>query len=305
MKINFFRLGVLFCSVIAPQLCADTPVTTKVAIGQGYRHDSLRWNMTAPHHKKYILSELDYTNLKVYLTTLKATVSNGTYIGVVDLAYGDILSGRERDSDYNRNNKRGEYLRTIGKIPGDCTIDASAKFGRIIPLFSDSTFTPSIGYGSFWQNLRVKRGYYEILRSTHLSKNQVRTRLDSTYRARWSAPFLDFRFVIPLRTRLTADIGYTFFYPLQYRGTAHWKLRHLHFNQKNRALQSYGHKGDITLRFACTDKVELALGCGLTRFNSKGGVEKGKPRHEHSYRQDFRRAERTCVDYLLSLSYAF
>jgi hypothetical protein len=311
MKKNLWSFISLVSSILSFHLCASDDVQSKLELGQGYRHDSLKFDMAGPHHKPNIISELDYKNLQVYLTTLKGTISNGTYIGVVDLAYGDILNGKVRDSDYFHNNKQGEFSRSISKIHGDYTVDASAKIGRIFPLFSGMTFTPSVGYGAFWQNLHMTHARQVIPHHHHFH-------LNSTYKTLWSAPFVDFRFSIPLRKALSLDLGYTFFYPVNYKGKGHWNLRHLHFTQKNKTWDSYGQKGDIHLRWACTDRLELGFGVGVSHFMAKNGRVTS---HQHSYtkkhgknvflfmggneRQPAKRAERTCADYVLSISYAF
>ena len=105
MKPNFVKFVTLMSSILSFHLCASDELQSKVELGQGYRHDSLKFRIAGPHNKPNILSELDYKNLQVYLSTLKTTVSNGTYIGVVDLAYGNILHGKSRDSDYTKNNR--------------------------------------------------------------------------------------------------------------------------------------------------------------------------------------------------------
>jgi hypothetical protein len=298
MSTKLCKLAVLFSFVVSFHLSASDELQSSVELGQGYRHDSLKFKIAGPHHKPNVISELDYKNLQVYLTTLKATVSNGTYIGVVDVAYGNIIHGKCRDSDYSRNNKRGEYSRSISKISGDYTVDASAKIGRIFPMFSGVTFTPSIGYGAFWQNLHVKDGNQKIPDHHHISH------LNSTYKTRWSAPFVDARFSAPLTTSLALDLGYTFFYPIQYTGKGHWNLRHLHFTQKNKAWKSFGQKGDVKLRWACTERLELGFGIGIAQFTAKDGKINFR-QYNAKARQPAVRAQRTFVDYLLSLSYSF
>jgi hypothetical protein len=242
--------------------------------------------------------------MQVYLTTLKASLSNGTYIGVVDLAYGDIIRGKQRDSDYLLNNRRGEWSRSKARVSGDYTVDASAKIGRIIPLPSKSTFTPSIGYGAFWQHLHVRNGHQIINHCFRVRGNDRIPHLNDTYKTLWSAPFVDGQFSTPLATDLTLDLGYTFFYPVRYEGKGHWTLRHMHITHKNRAWKSYGQKGNVGLRWAFTDRVELGLGVAMARFTAKDGKTSHKI-HGLKTHSPFRRAERTFVDYLITLSYAF
>ena len=285
-------------SALSFHLCAADALQSKVELGQGYRHDSLRFNFGGIHNKPNILSELDFKNMQVYLTTLKSSLSNGTYIGVIDLAYGDIIHGKVRDSDYFKNNRHGEFSRSYLKVRGNYTVDASAKIGRIIPMFSGITCTPSIGYGAFWQHIRFKDGHQTIPR--HFKIHNV----NSTVKTLWSAPFADLRFSVPLSARLTLGLGYTFFYPVQYTGKGHWNLRHMHFTQKNKAGKSYANKGDVSLRWAFAERFELGLGASIAQFCAKGGKIHLKLPNFKSH-QPAHRAKRTCADYVLSLSYSF
>lgn len=294
-------LGYFFTSLICMiplSLSASEEVKAKVELGQGFRQDHLKWSVEGPHHKPNILSELDYKDMHVYLTTLKASLTNGTYIGMLELAYGDILSGKERDSDYNRDNRHREFSRSVAKVSGDYTVDSAVRIGRLFPLSSGIIFTPSIGYGAFWQHLHVKDGKQII--PYHGSIHH----LNSTFKTRWSAPFIDLRMAIPLRPSLTLDAGYRFFYPVQYTGKGFWNLRSLHFTQKNDVSKSFGQKADIAFRWACTDHLELGLGCGLASFIAKDGTVKSNERSFKSH-TPLHRASRTCIDYLASLSYAF
>jgi hypothetical protein len=301
MRTNLRKFAVLLPSLLAFHLCATDDVESKVELGQGYRHDHLKFSIAGRHHKPNIISELDFKNLQVYLTSLKGTVTNGAYIGIVDLAYGDIIHGKVIDSDYFRNNRQSEFSRSRSKVTGDYTFDASAKIGRIFPMFSGITFTPSIGYGSFWQHLHMKHGHQERPRNhTHSIHH-----LNSTYKALWSAPFLDAQFSAPLTSALTADLGYAFFYPVHYRATGHWNLRHLRFVQKGHMSKSYGQRGNIGIRYACTDRLELGFGISVAQLIAKDGKIHFRGRDNAKGTQPSHRAKRLYEDYVLTLSYAF
>lgn len=300
MKTKLSLFVMLFSSILPLRLCAAEDADVKMEIGQGYRNDSLRWSIG----DKYIPSELDYKNIKVRLTTLRTTLSKGPYIGVIEAAYGNIFGGRNRDSDYDSRNRRDEWSRSRATITGDFSIDASAKIGRIFPLPSGSSFTSSIGYGAFWQHLRVKHGYITIYNYQHFHKNQLPlNHLNDTYKARWTAPFLDFQFSFPILSRLSLDLGYSVYCPVHYSGTGHWKLRHMHFTQNNRPFKSYGQKANLGLRWACTDKVEIGISSSIAQFDAKKGTDKWTENRSSGH-GPFHRAERKFVDAVLTLSYA-
>ncbi len=303
MKMTLWAVVALLSSYPSFHLCASSEWKSKVEIGQGYRRDRLKFNFSGYHHVPNIISELKFTKMDVYLTTLNASLSNGTYIGSLNLAYGDICHGRFRDSDYFKNNKRGEFSRSIGKVPGRYTVDASAKIGR---HFSGAglTFTPSLGYGVFWQHLRMRDGRQVIPKSSHLRKISPIHHLNSRYKTVWSAPFVDLRFAIPVHPRLSLELGYMFFYPVKYTGKGNWNLRHLRFTQKNRVWQSYGERADVALRWTFADRFELGLGAALARFVARKGTVSFRQMGNKG-RQPANRAKRTYPEYVLTLSYSF
>ena len=298
-------ISVLLSCVAAFHTLASDELHSSVQLGQGYRHDRLKYSFAGTHRHPNIISELDFKNLRVYLTTLKASLSNDTYIGVVEAAYGAIIHGNARESDYFKENRHGVFSRSISNVHGDHTIDCSAKIGRIFPIFSEVTFTPSIGYGAFWQRLRIHHVHHTIPRG-HIGEQQERDlrRLVSTYSTFWGAPFVEARLSAPLKSDLTLDLGYTFFYPIRYIGKGNWNLRRLHFTHKNQIEKSYGQKGDISLRWAYTKRLEYGLTVGIARFTARDGhvtfKQSGVAGHLPAHR-----ATRTFVDYLVTLSYAF
>ena len=305
MRNHIYKLiGII---AISSSLCASDEVTSKIEVGQGFRNDSLKWSFSGPHSKPDIISELDYKHLHTYLSTLKASLSNETYIGEIDLAYGKICNGTNQDSDYMKNHRKGEFSRSLSHVSGDYSVDALAKVGRIFQLPQNITLTSCLGYGSFWQNLRTKHGRQIIPHHNvpHKVIKLLKYRLNDTYKARWSAPFVDCLLSIPLTNTLTADLGYTFFYPVHFKGQGHWKLRHMHFTQTNDSSKSFGQKGTAGLRWALSDRLELGALCSMSQFEAKGGHVRGKQRYFKKWRQPAHKMSRLCADYALTLSYAF
>jgi len=249
---------------------------------------------------------LDWKDIDVYLTTLKTSMSNQEYIAALDLAYGNILNGRVRDSDYALSHRRGEFARAYARNSGDYTFDAMARIGRIFEFADKATITPSLGYGAFWQNLRVKNGHGKIgYKGDNLKK------LNSTYQARWYAPFVHLGFSSPLTQSTIFDVGYALFYPVRYRAHLHWNLRNKRNTDQSNEWKNIGHRANLGLRFACTDRLELGLGCALSRFETHGGTSSFRNRNKKNKRDrgsgriPFRKSERTFADYLLTLSYSF
>ncbi|MFO7971395.1 MAG: hypothetical protein R6U40_06570 [Desulfobacterales bacterium] len=281
-------------------------VQNKVELGQGYRRDHLKWSISAPHKRPNIRSELDWKDIDIYLTTLKMSMSNKEYIAAIDLAYGDILNGRVRDSDYY-DNRMAEYSRSYHKIGGDYTFDAMARIGRIFEIADKLTITPSLGYAAFWQRLRMNKGGHGELQS----KGLLYKKLNSTYKARWHAPFVHLGFSTSLTPRTFLDAGYALFYPVRYRAKWHWNLRNMRNTDKSNGWKNIGHRANIGLRFACTERLELGFVWVLSHFKTDGGTTVYRNRNK-KFKDDrrmkkipFRKSERTFADYVLTLSYSF
>lgn len=270
--------------------------STKFDVGQGYRRDHLKWGISGPHGKPNTLSDLDYKHVNIYLTTLKAQLHNDIYVAQLDGGYGRVLHGTVRDSDFFGNNKTHEFSRSVNKITGDYTIDLMAKIGRIWHPVQDTSLTTCVGYGTFWQKFRMKDGRQKIPVKAHIHH------LNSTYKARWSAPCLDAELSSRLTPSVRGTLGYTFFFPLRYEGRGDWNLRHLRFKQTNDEEKSFGQRGTVGLQWAITDRCEIGLGASLWKFTSKGGHDKIQGfigRH-----QPMKKVSRCCSDYTLSISYA-
>lgn len=308
-------LSLLSLSLLGPQLLGGvvgtTDVTTTIEVGQGFRYDKLKTSVRGYHKHPNILSQLDAKHMSTYLTTLKGTVSNGTYIGSVDLAYGDILNGSMSKAFYREDNRRGESHRFTSKVNGNYSWDVSAKVGRIFSVWNDATFTPSLGYGAFFQHLDFRKIYvsaHERMDGYETDINHKRIHhlrvVDNT---RWLAPFVNLMYTQPITRSLKMDLGYSFFYPVHFVGKdhAHVHAKPIHFRTTERAktkdARSIGQREEIQFRWACVDRLELGLGFAASEFVARDG----RLHHSRGGSLPFRRATRITTDYLLSLAYSF
>ena len=311
MKSKFLSIALCLSLTQLPLLSAedlthpDDEFQTKLELGQGFRQDHLKWSISGQHKKPNILSELDFKDVKIYMSTLRGILYNDKYKGELTLGYGKVYSGTCRDSDYFRNDRRAEFSRSYSRIPGSYNVDTSIKFGRIFPLNHGLTFTSSIGYATYIQKYDMRNGYQTILGTKTFHKNQMKiSGLKSSYKARWSAPFVDFVLTVPILPSVHIDVGYTFYYPVTYSGHGYWNLRKNpgpNYTQKARASKSFGQRGEFGLRYACTSRFELGFKLGTMHFVASDGTDRWK----HLLKTPFRKSERTSVDYMFTASYSF
>lgn len=194
-------------------------------LGTDYRQAQLDWNIagnlagTAPN----IRSELDWHDLEIAQITadVKITV-NDRLVFMGRGAYGTILSGKVRDSDYNGDNRTLEYSRSDSRGGGDIA-DGSIGFGYHYRLFDAMTrryldITPLLGYSRHLQYLTISDGQQIIPASGPI------VNLDSNYHAVWAGPWLG----INLRLEASQDTALIVaaeYHWANFTAKANWNLR--------------------------------------------------------------------------------
>ncbi len=168
---------------------ADVSLTLNAELG--YRYDNLDWNIagnTAGQNPN-ILSELSWTRLQIPQATVAMELRRGDWYLLGDARYGKIVDGRNQDSDYAFDNRRGEWSRSNNK-PGGEMIDATIGFGyrferilrnKIQPYMFRHYVMPMVGYSYHAQNLRMTDGFQTIPATGSFPG------LNSTYDARWDS----------------------------------------------------------------------------------------------------------------------
>lgn len=203
---------------------SDQDWQVKTHAEAGYRHDQLKWNKAAPGGHPNILSELQWNNVH------SATLSAGTEV-VIDkrwllegnLSYGQILSGDNQDSDYELDNRQGEFSRSNNAANDGTSIDLLAGVGRHLTLGNPKQapywrFTPKLGYAFHTQQFNMTKGYQTIPNTGSFSG------LDSTYEGTWFGPWGGMATELALTRRLSLEASMRYHW-IDYEGTGHWNLR--------------------------------------------------------------------------------
>jgi hypothetical protein len=185
-----------------PALSAVTLLDLKEArwwslcnLSVGLRRDNIDWSISGDRHGENpnILSELEFSSVESYQIQLqnRTMLADLIYLRAA-VGYAGIMSGTVRDSDYNADDRRDEYSRSISKTKGDGMWDAT--LGAGYSFYFDGRnwmIAPMIGVAYHRQNIRITDG------------RQVRTEpggyplgpidgLDSTYQSQWQGPWLGF-----------------------------------------------------------------------------------------------------------------
>src|SRR5437879_6168908 len=96
------HIDLLNASVATKQ---NSDIQTDLEISQGYRRDSLTWNISGLNGYPNIISELKYKKIDVYSTRVNAAISKDNYFAKALFGYGVVINGKNRDSDYLDNNR--------------------------------------------------------------------------------------------------------------------------------------------------------------------------------------------------------
>jgi hypothetical protein len=222
MKPHFF---IALFTVAAASAIATEPAKTTWSFGTGYRQDQLRWtiagdlNGTSPN----ILSDLNWTDVGLVPFSLEADVALANSWRIhLGATYATGVSGSVQDSDYDRNNRQGEFSRSYADASGSSAFDAAVAFGRDFTASPSVTLTPWVGLSIHQQNLSMQNGVQAI--DTEDGALGAFSGLDSSYDASWQGIMLgmDAKIRTGEKSRLLLGARYEF---AQYEAKGHWNLR--------------------------------------------------------------------------------
>ncbi len=197
----------------------------------GYRQDYLRWNIAGDihGHDPNILSELTWDDLHILQLQADGEVVGNDFWrleGVV--GFGEILSGKNQDSDYLANNRSQESSRSNNDTNDDDVLDLSLGGGIQFYLKSSKDMEELLetdrlgvgllgGYSYHQQNLRITDGFQTIPATGPFGG------LNSTYQAEWDGPWLGVE-LFGKRDRFTGRARFQYHW-VDYYAEADWNLR--------------------------------------------------------------------------------
>ncbi len=216
----FWRVTALVLSVHSTVAMAATEFA--VSAQAGYRQDSLDWNIADVDGNPNVLSELTWSDLRIFQAQLDlaVTIKQLTLFG--KLGYGDIVDGKNQDSDYDANNRQLEFSRSNNQAGGDVA-DASLGIGYIFKAGRTGSFhryiMPMAGYSIHQQNLTMTDGFQTIPAFGSFDG------LNSSYDTQWNGPWIGFSFWSTDTVRdLTIAIDFAY-HQADYHAEATWNLR--------------------------------------------------------------------------------
>ena len=227
----------------------DIQLETTFSLSFGLRQDHFQWSIaghsdgTDPN----ILSELTWSNVDSYQLQLsnRTCVESRLYLRA-DFNYAWIRDGTLRDSDYNQDDRNGEYSRSISETSGDQLWDLSVGVGY--PFFFMQRrlmVAPLIGGSLHKQNFRITDGR-QVITWENGPTTESLSGLDTTYRAKWMGPWAgcDLRYQVAPGSKRGPAISAGFSMELHwaaYEGEGNWNLRSNLAHPKSLEHEADGH----------------------------------------------------------------
>lgn len=192
------------------------------SISLGYRRETIDYNIAGLGGVPNIVSELEWeTDMAELRVGFDWEGGNG-FVAQVDAAHATAFDGRNRDSDYEYDNRRGEFSRSYAKARGSSATRLSVGMGWRFDPAARVGLKPMLGYAWQEHDMRMRHGvqvidtYYGGLGRFH--------GLDSHYRPSWYGPWLGLR----IDARPTDRLGFNISAKRQwfkFRADSTWNLR--------------------------------------------------------------------------------
>jgi Protochlamydia outer membrane protein len=224
MKQSWIILGLsLGCSFFSP-VCAQASCLeikdSSYSIGYTYREDRLSWDFAGPADTPNVLSELKWNDVRINQVTFAThlTTCNHLYFrGYAD--YGRIFHGKNRDSDYDENDRQEEFSRALSEAGRGEVFDLSAGVGYQWSWCCERIrLAPLVGLSWQEQHLRLYDGEQVIPFSEKIED------LHSSYKTRWWGPWVGVDFLGQVNCNFSLFASFEYHW-VPYQGKGHWNLR--------------------------------------------------------------------------------
>lgn len=269
-------------------IMAASEIQGDLALVGGYRIDALDWNIAGDRNGENpnILSELTWKDLKIYHFGVVGTAEKIDPVFMtfspcvrVALGYGEIVSGKNQDSDYNGDNRTLEFSRTNNAADSGSVFDLSLAGGGKFH-FRDNRYTiaPLLGFSYYTQNLTMRDGYQTIsdyTQSPDIPPPGPFSGLSSTYEAAWYGPWAGgIATAVPV-PGWTISTGIEL-HQVYYHADADWNLRTdlEHPKSFEQDGSGYGLIFRLGTSYALTSRLELTLDGDLRSFAIHDGTDR-------------------------------
>lgn len=238
----------------------------EVTASVGQKSGDYLWNIASDYYAQQtpnILSELAYSKIRVWEANLDWQMEKelGALTGFVfgvSFGTGLINDGEVRDSDYDGDNRTGEFSRSQSQTKGSHTLSLSGHFGWAFYTKSRWRLMPSIGYSYSSQNFTKTNGVQVLATTFRTPPEGAFGGLNSTYNAEWYGLFTGLS-VGKKTEKHTWEAAAKWHMP-EYYAEADWNLRSDFSHPKSFAHWSDGKATVLKVSYAYRTSQTFAIG---------------------------------------------
>lgn len=250
----------------------------------GWRQDQFQWNIAGYDGIPNILSELTWTDIRVWEGRLsgRARWMNAAAL-TVEWAGGRIVDGRNQDSDYLGDGRSYEYSRTNNTADMGNTHELRLGAGYPFGDPSDTVLTPALGWVLSSERLfmtKMKQTVSEDYGVPGLV-GQIPpvgsySGLNSHYRHEWRGLWLGVESETVMAPRLVAVAALRYYPGLDYSAEADWNLRYELEHPVSFTHEATGKGWDFSIGFlhALDETMEVGAGLDWRRWRADGGTDR-------------------------------
>ena len=244
---------------------AQAPFDIQIHSGMGTQTGTLQWSVAADpsgNQGPNVLSELTYrdVNFSVFEGSGEVRFNQGLLAnGTLFMRYqkGQAIDGQAQDSDYNGNNRTGEYSRSLSSTDHS-TLDAlDIGIGYRFHLTPHTLLQPMVAYTHSRQTLVMTDGQQVVDAYNPNNLGAFRSTLDSSYAAEWTGAWAGAQWGYETRSqRFSLTLKE---YLMDYHAEADWNLRQDFAHPKSFEHWSTGNGTgvDIAYQYLVSDNFSL------------------------------------------------
>lgn len=217
-----FIIYLISCFLSISSLSAAAlPFHFEGGVGVGYRQDYLRWSMAGQNHQPNILSELTWKDIEIALVETEGILEVCRFYARGRADYGRIFHGHDTDQDFGGDDRTELFSSSCAKADSGEVYDFSFGIGYAWE-YCGLHIAPLGGYSHQEQHFEM----CDLFNEVNLISNVLGPikGLDSSYRARWTGPWLGFDFDYSLKGWPTLFGSFEYHWG-DYFGKGHWNLR--------------------------------------------------------------------------------
>lgn len=246
--------------------------------GVGNSQGTLQWNIAGGNNGPNILSELTYKDVNFRQFSMASTIRFhrgwlADHEVSADFTTGTANEGTVQDSDYDGDNRSGEYSRSYSSAIDSSMSDFSIGIARRIHLSHFQVLKPMAGYTSKTQNMLMTEGLQTINTDNPTAVGPFRNALNSTYNTNWDAYWIGLGWGVETRHhQLNITAKYQW---LTYAAEADWNLRSDFAHPKSFEQEATGTGYSLGLNYAyqVSNLVSLWINWQQVDWNTDAGQD--------------------------------